>query len=176
MTSLLPAGLFAASLVLGAAVVYQAAAPVAPIAEPPLPHAALAPVPLPAAPAYVPPPPSRFAIINLRPIFDPARQPVMEPELSGPRSFVPPELSLVGVAIASQVSVALLKKPMVRAAISVPLGQSIDGWKLVSIGPDFVVLHAGATDFTIKLRAAHGLRQPPLNAVPPPSVTGQQGP
>jgi len=176
MTSILPGSLLAAALGLGLVVAYQALAPVSPIAEPAPQSIALRPVPPLLPPAYVPPPPERFAIINLRPIFDPARQPVTEPEQTGPRSFAPPDLSLVGVAIASQVSIALLKKPMVRAAISVPLGQSIDGWKLVTIGPDFVVLHAGATDFTIKLRAARGLSQPRLNAVQPPPVTGQPGP
>jgi hypothetical protein len=169
-------GLLATALGLGIVVAYQAMAPVSPIAEPPPQSVALRPAPLPLPPAYVPPPPERFAIINLRPVFDPARQPVLEPEQTGPRSFTPPDLSLVGVAIASQVSIALLKKPMVRAAISVPLGQSIDGWKLVTVGPDFVVLHAGATDFTIKLRSANGLPQPRLNAVQPPPVTGQPGP
>jgi hypothetical protein len=167
MTAILPAGLLATALCLGAVVAYQALAPVAAIEAPARPDSAPGPLPPAAPPAYRPPAEEQFAIINARPLFDPARQPAMEPEASGEHSLSPPDLTLVGVAIGARNSVALLKKADARAAISARLGQTIDGWQLVRIAPDFVILRAGVTDYTVRLRQAAGLPQPMVNSVSP---------
>ncbi|MEJ1968517.1 MAG: hypothetical protein WDN03_07800 [Rhizomicrobium sp.] len=159
---LLPTGLSALAVALLLVIAYQALAPVAPVAEP-APLAAIRPAPATVAlPAFAPPLQRAFAIINERSAFDPARQPVDEPRAAGPARFAPPDVTLVGVAIGAGMSVALLKRPGGQAAISARTGQDIDGWELASIGPDFVVLRSGATDFTIRVRRAAGLSQPRL--------------
>ncbi len=165
MSRILPAGLFAAVLGLGAVVVYQAVAPVPPLAESAAPDTAYRPpsVTLPAA--YEPPPEDSFAAINARPLFDPARRAVAEPEIAGTQSVTPPDLTLVGVAIGGGASIALLKKA--DASLSVRLGDTVDGWKLVHIEAGFVVFHAGATDYTVPLRVAKGIAQPPVNSAAP---------
>lgn len=173
MTVRLSMILFAVVLCLAGVVAYQALAPVSAIDDPVSPanaHRALPAAPL---PQFQPPDEEQFAVINARPLFDPSRQPVAEPEQAGVQSTVPPDLTLVGVAIGPHMSVALLKKPDSPAAISAQLGQSIEGWKLVHIEAGFVVFHAGTTDYTVPLRAAAGLSQPAL--VPPPGVTEQPG-
>jgi hypothetical protein len=169
MSTVLPASLFAVALGLGAAVVYQAAAPVPPLAEGAADTAYRPPaVTLPAA--YDPPPEDRFAVINDRPLFDPARQPVAEPQIAGTQSVTPPDLTLIGVAIGGGASIALLKKADAPASLSVRLGETIDGWKLVHIEPGFVVFHAGASDYTVPLRVAKGIPQPPLSSATPNST------
>ena len=175
MTAVLPGGLFAAALCLGAVVVYQALAPVAAIEDPPLHDSRTGPAPPAALRAFVPPAEDQFAIINARPLFNPARQPVIEPAQTGERSLSPPDLSLVGVAIGGRNSVALFKKADGHAAISARLGQSIDGWQLVRIEPDFVILRSGVTDYTVKLRAAAGLPQPTVSNVSPMESTQPPG-
>lgn len=175
MTALLPGGLLAAALGLGAVVAYQALAPVSAIEEPPPKDIGPGPAPPVARAAYLPPAEDQFAIINARPLFDPARQPVIEPAQIGERSLSPPDLTLVGVAIGGRNSVALLKKPDAHAAISARLGQSIDGWQLVRIAPGFVILRSGVTDYTVKLRAAAGLPQPMVNAASPPGAAERPG-
>jgi hypothetical protein len=176
MSFAVPGTLFAATLCLAGVVAWQTFAPVPDIEELPAQPAIVRPVPVSLPPAYAPPPEGEFAVISARPVFDPARRPVGEPEAAGMQSLAPPDLALVGVAIGSGTSVALLKKTTGGAAISVHLGDAIDGWKLTRIEPGLVVLHAAGTDFTVKMRAAAGLPQPALNTVPPPGVTGQPGP
>jgi hypothetical protein len=178
MSAMLPGALFAVALGLGAVVVYQAVAPVAPLAESAAPDIAYRPpsVALPAA--YEPPSEDNFAVINDRPLFDPARQPVAEPQIAGTQSVTPPDLTLVGVAIGGGASIALLKKAEV--SLSVRLGDTVDGWKLVHVEAGFVVFHAGATDYTVPLRVAKGIAQPPLNnaapTTPNAATPGQPGP
>ena len=174
MSTTLPAGLIATALCLGAVVAHQALAPVAAIEEPApravRPEAARRAT----AQDYRPPGEEQFAVINERALFDPARQPVSEPERSGAPSLSPSDLSLVGVVIDAGHSVALLKKAEAGAATSVRLGQRIEGWQLVRIAPGFVVLRSGVIDFTVKLRQAAGLPQPAIgnaspSETPPPS-------
>ena len=175
MSARLPIALSAVALGLLAVVAWQTFAPVAPIADPP-PDAAAARI-RPVAPLadYAPPAEDQFAVINARPMFDPARQPVAEPAQSGAAGGSPPDLSLVGVAIGPWSSVALFKKPGAPAAITGRLGDTIDGWQLVRIDRDSVIFHAGGTDYTVKLRAAAGLPLPPVKPAAPPGVTDQTG-
>ena len=175
MSARIPATLFAVALGLAGVVVYQLAAPIAPIddppAQPPATHAA------PAAPArFVPPPAAQFAVIDERPLFDPNRQPVSEPDpVDATVQAAPPDLSLVGIAIGGGSSIALVKPASATAAVSVMLGQSIAGWQVARIAPDSVVLRSGGREFTVRMRQAKGLPQPTLNNVPPPPVTGPAG-
>lgn len=174
MTTFVPGGLAAICLCLAGVATYQMIAPVAP--PEPLPSTAdtrlvvLAP-----AHIYAPPPVEQFAIINARPAFDPARKPVAAPELTGASDAAPSDLSLVGVAVGANGSVALIKTPDQSAAASLLVGQSVHGWTLVRVARDSVVFRSGASSFTVRLRAAKGIAQPPLNDVPAPDVTGQPG-
>ncbi len=174
--------LFATALMLGAALVYQALAPVPPIVVGGAEAAPRPPPPFP-LPVFNPPPESEFAAINARAAFNPARTPVAEPAQSGMTSQTPPDVALVGVAIGPRKSVALLKPANGGAASSVAIGQTVQGWQLVRIDPGSVVFHANGTDYTVKLRAATGLTptmpgapRGPHQAVPgqPPSYSGQQ--
>ncbi len=175
MTSYLPAGLLTVTVGLGSVLAYQALAPVAQADEP---VAQVIPVhTVPAEPPpYDPPSYDQFAVINARPVFDSARQPVAEPATTGTVSSSPPALTLVGVAIGAGTSVALLRRADGQASISGRTGQWIDGWQLVRIAPGFVTFRAGVTDYTMKMRAAAGLPQPPLNNGDVPAVTGRAGP
>jgi hypothetical protein len=172
---LLPTSLLAVALGLGTIIVYQALTPVTPI-EDPVARAAPLRTARPMPPAYVPPTFDQFAIINARPLFDPARHPVSEPERSGTASSAPPPLSLVGVAIGAGTQVALLKRADTQASISGRLGQRIEGWQIVRILPGSVIFRAGATNYTLKMRAAAGLPQPALNNSDLPAVTERPGP
>jgi hypothetical protein len=157
-----------------AVLAWQALAPISPIAELPTHTPSLQPARM-ELPVYRPPLEASLAIINARPLFDPARQPVEEPAESGTQSLSPPDVTLVGVLIAAQNSLALLKEPAARAAVSLRRGESFQGWTLMRIERGFVVLKANEREFTVKLRAAAGLPQPPLNNVSSPVVTGQPG-
>ena len=169
-----PVSLVAIAVGLSAIVAYQALAPVTPI-EDPSPRAvtlrASAPPPTHMSPRF-----EQFAIINARPLFDPARRPVSEPERSGTAGSAPPPLTLIGVAIGAGTQVALLKRTDTQASISGRLGQWIEGWQLVRILPNSVIFRAGATHYTLKIRSAAGLPQPPLNNSGQPAVTERPGP
>jgi hypothetical protein len=175
MSARLPIALSATALGLLAVIVWQTLAPVALIADPPLDAAAARVHPVAPLADYVPPTEDQFGIINARPMFDPARQPVAEPAQTGATAGSPPELSLVGVAIGPWSSVALFKRPGAPAAITGRLGDTIDGWQLVRIDRDSVLFHAGAIDYTVKLRAAAGLPQPSIKPAAPSGVTDQAG-
>ncbi|HEY1629822.1 MAG TPA: hypothetical protein VGF56_00805 [Rhizomicrobium sp.] len=169
MNALVPGGLFLIAASLAAILVYQSTAPVASIethqivAEPHI-------VPLSASlPRYEPPPPDAFAMINARPLFSPSREAVVEAAETGTTSRQPPDVSLVGVAIGMNKSVALLKSPNAQAATSAVVGQVIDGWRLMRIDPDKVVFAANGTEYTVKIRAAAGTT--PILPPAPPAAT-----
>jgi hypothetical protein len=54
------------------------------------------------------------------------------------------------------------------------VGQIVEGWRLVQIEPGYVVFHANASDYTVRLRAATGL--PPAKFTPPPAAPNQSLP
>jgi hypothetical protein len=175
MTAFVPGSLAAICLCLAGVAACQIVAPVT-SPEAPLVAAADAKVSALEPPhAYAPPPEEQFAVINARPAFDPARKAVAEPDLTGASDAAPSDLSLVGVAVGANGSVALVKTPDLPAAASLRVGQSIRGWTLVQVARDFVVFRGGASRFTVRLRAAKGVVQPPLNDVPSPGVTGEPG-
>jgi hypothetical protein len=178
MTDRLTGGLLAVALLLLGVVLYQASAPVTPIAALP---ATTAHVAMPPASApYTPPDETQFAIINARSLFDPARQAVAEPAPAAAGGTVPPDLTLVGVIIGGADSIALLKRENAREAISAKLGQSIDGWSVVRITPDSIVLRSGVNEVTLPLKPPPGGPPlAPLNAHPPangPPLPGETRP
>jgi hypothetical protein len=156
MSALVSGGLSITAAALAATLVYQATAPIPVIeagpAKAPIHFSTIAPT----LARYRPPPPDSFAVVNLRPLFSPTREPVMEPSETGTTSQPPPDVTLVGVAIGLHKSIALLKSPNDATATSARVGQVIEGWRLVRIDPDKVVFSANATDYTVKIRAAAG--------------------
>jgi hypothetical protein len=169
MTDRLTGGLLAIALLLAGVVLYQALAPVTPIAAL---YATAAQVAMPRASApYSPPEEAQFAIINDRTVFDPARQAVAEPAPAAAGGALPPDLSLVGVIIGGANSIALLKRDNAREAISARLGQPIDGWSVVRITADSIVLRAGVNEVTLPLKPPPG--GPPLAPLNPhPAANG----
>jgi hypothetical protein len=127
-------------------------------------------------PTFTPPPKEQFAVVNARAAFDPARQPIVESSSATAASATaPPAVTLVGVVLGGSNAVALLLRANGQT-ISVRTGQSVDGWQVVRIAPPgLAVFRAGATDYTVTLRAAAGLAQPPLNDSSPPPSTEKPG-
>ncbi|MBL6936612.1 MAG: hypothetical protein ISR49_02180 [Alphaproteobacteria bacterium] len=158
-----------ANLLLLGVVAYQLIAPVAPIAEPAVQPKSrvgvLAPLP-----SFEPPPPDRFAAINARAPFDPARHPVADATAARTTAAATLDLTLVGVVAGAGAAVAVLRRASGQT-VSVRIGESVDGWRLASVTPGAVVFRTGATDYRLPLRAATGLAQSPLdNGSPPPST------
>ena len=174
MTARLPSALFIVVLVLAGVLAYQAVAPVAPIMEP-------AGIPRPPAtalarlPVFAPAPQDRFAIVNARAVFDPARRAVTEPSMAATANTAsPPQVTLVGVVSDGTTAVALLLRANGQA-VSARTGQSVDGWQITRIAPGLVAFRAGTRDYTVTVRAAAGLAQPPLNSSTPPPPTEKPG-
>jgi hypothetical protein len=144
--------------------------PVAPIAVPAIANRPAGGV-LAKLPTFTPPPQEEFAIINARAAFDPARQPVAEPSLATAASAAaPPQVTLVGEIMDGSSAVALLLRSSGQT-ITARTGNTVSGWQIIRIAPGLVVFRAGTADYTVTLRAAAGLAQPPLNnSSPPPST------
>lgn len=146
--------LAAVAALLGCVVIYQAVAPIAALDDPPpaaMPqrHARHAPE------RYVPPDADRYAIINQRPVFDPARRALADPAEQSAASTPPPAVTLIGIAIGPWSSVALLRKSDGTTRIA-RLGDDVDGWQLVRIARDQVIFHAGGTDYPVAMQTASG--------------------
>lgn len=175
MTSRLTIGLAVVVMLLVGVIVYQDVAPVAPVVEPAL---AARPVTgtIAKLPAFTPQPLEQFSVISARAPFDPARQPVPEPTVAAATANTasPPPVTLVGVVVSESNAVALLLKANGQT-VSARVGQSVDGWQLVRVAPGRAVFRAGTTDYTVTLRAAAGLAQPPLNNSSPPPSTEKPG-
>ncbi|HEY1707117.1 MAG TPA: hypothetical protein VGG10_02550 [Rhizomicrobium sp.] len=158
---------------LGAILVYQMIAPVAPIVIGPA-KAAIRPEAPFALPTYQPPAKQDFAIINMVPAFDPNRQPVAEPLEAVTTTQQPPDVSLLGVIIGPEKSMALLRSENETIPSSVTVGQIVEGWRLIRIEPGFVVFHANASDYTVRIRTATGL--PQIKFTAPPAAPNQSLP
>ena len=156
MNALVPGGLFVAAVALAATLAYQATAPIPVIAASTAKAAPIASTVTQPLPQYNPPPPDDFAVVNLRPLFSPTREPVAEASETGTTSQQPPDVSLIGVAVGLRKSVALLKSPNDPVAISATIGQVIDGWRLTRIDANQVVFSANGSDYTVKMREAAG--------------------
>jgi hypothetical protein len=153
MKLLLPGALLLLSLCLGAGTLYALVIPHTPdeVSEPPLVVPPLAP-----ETGYSPPPKDTFAVINARPAFSPDRQAIAEPALISARGDAqsPPDVTLSGVIIGPQKSIALLNRSGAAQAISATTDQVIDGWRIARIEPDRVLFRSGVADYEIRLRSA----------------------
>lgn len=152
-------GLAGASVLLAALLVYEISAPL-PEFDPPAfrlrPRAQRAA----GIVAVTTPPPDAFAAIDARPPFSPSRRPIAVPGTGG-ASLAPPELSLVGVILDKEESLALLKTPTSPLATAYRVGAMISGWQLSEISPDRIVLSAGAARSEIRLDSNKTTPRPP---------------
>jgi hypothetical protein len=161
--------------------VYELAMPAAAID---VPAALWQPPPSPGPLAMAAPLPSAqsFSAIDTRPLFNPARKPVQAPPDSAAVAVTPPpsDISLIGVIIDGDRKLAMLRTPSSPLEVGVSLGSQINGWQVIAILPDRIVLRSGTTDYPIGLNAVHGGTpavgpangagpgSPPVEVPPPP--------
>lgn len=167
MKLLLPGLLLTLCLGLAMAICFELAAPAQTLddpaaAEKPRSHILRPPI------VYVPPSASAYDVINARAVFDPARMAVTEPVAEG-GAQAPPDLVLEGVVIGPGKSVALLGRKSEVPAISVAVGQVVDGWTLARIEPDKVVFRGGGSEAEIPLRSGADPGAQAQQAPPRPS-------
>ncbi len=109
--------------------------------------------PPPAAPSREPsrftmPPLQSFAAITARPLFSRSRRPApVSSESLGPWS----SLVLAGIIITPDAREALIRHGNPNVTSHVKIGQQVQGWTVVAILPDGVVLRSGATEHKLKL-------------------------
>jgi hypothetical protein len=163
MKILLPALLASASVLLGAAIVYEAAVPL----DPPAPETIRVPRARPSAavPAYAPPGEELFADIDTRPLFSAARKPLPEPEQTNAAVAATADFSLVGVIMGGARAVALVRLKSTNTTSSAVVGDMVNGWRVARIDSTTVTLHANGSDFIVQL--AGPANQPPTAALPP---------
>jgi hypothetical protein len=157
-------GVLAGCGVLSLLILYQLAAPVSPQAPASITLPPLKPFAVP--PAFVMPPPDRFAVIDDKPLFLPSRKPIAAandktPQASGPPPL--PQITLVGVILDATTKLAMVKTASAAFAQSAPVGTPFGGWSISQIEPDRIVLHSdGFADHEILMNAA----EPPPNTAP----------
>lgn len=173
-------GLYATCLILVGAFTYEVSAPFGDVKLPAVtlpqrpPQASVTP--------FTPPPQSRFAAIDARPIFSPARKPIESMAVAGTSATAtPPDVALVGVILDGKTQLALLKREGAPFAESAAIGSSFDSWEVTEITPDHVVLHSGSQEFVLSLDGKRKNQSsssivPPSGAQPSPamSVFGRQ--
>jgi hypothetical protein len=76
-----------------------------------------------------------------------------------------PSLALVGVILDGQNSLAMVKLAGAPFAQAMGVGASIGGWQITGVGPDKIVLHAGAFEQDVRLDAKPAGQSPG----PPPA-------
>lgn len=99
---------------------------------------------------------------RLRPLFSPTRHPpIMPVALPPPLPTVPlvtkpqpPSVILIGVIVSPSIRLAILKPDNGSKPLTLSENQSIDGWTVVKIEPDSVILGNQSERFSLKLRRA----------------------
>lgn len=138
------------------ALIYELAAPLASLQPPQIRlHRKTAAIAEPQA--FVAPSSVSFAAIDERPVFNPLRQPIAQTPLPGDTASAtapPVNVALIGIIVDGQNRLALIKMPGAAFASSVAVGGDIGGWQVSQITPDGIVLHSGASDYTIKLNGS----------------------
>ena len=148
MRPAIPLILFGVSLLLGAAILYEAIAPLDPVAvtTPSLPsrHGFTARVV-----GYTPPPLGLYADIDQRPLFSQTRQPLADKALAvgGATS----DLSLVGVIMGGARAVALLRNKSTSSTTSAAVGDLVNGWRVLRIDATTVTLRTNSGDFVVAM-------------------------
>jgi general secretion pathway protein N len=97
-----------------------------------------------------------------RPLFEASRRPIeapaplppprVEPAAAPPPPFVDQNaLSLLGVVASEGRTIALLKRNQTGQNIRVEVGDAVDGWTIVSIEPQRVMIRQGDTQIALQL-------------------------
>lgn len=113
--------------------------------------------------AVTTPPFEAFAEIAARPPFDPSRK-GLAAAASSDASSSPPDVTLIGVILDKENSLALLKSPTTPLATAYRVGATISGWQVAEISPDRVVLSAGPARAELRLDANKAAPHPPAVA------------
>jgi hypothetical protein len=160
--------LAALCLLLAAGILYEVLAPLPEIERLPL---TSRPVPTSPLPVWVAPSRQTFSAINERFVLDPQRRSVHPSNTANDAPGPSPVLALVGVIIAGQTRLAIVRDGNEASAASVAVGGTIDGWQIAQIDSNRIVIRSGATDRTILLEANRGAPaiSVGLQASPPPT-------
>ena len=86
-----------------------------------------------------------------RPVLPPVIKPVSVPPPPPPRGPDPNALELVGILAGDQQAVALLKRRQSGQQVRVQEGDTVEGWTIVHIEPQRVILKHGATEVALHL-------------------------
>lgn len=107
--------------------------------------------------SFSPPAIGSFGAIDEHPLFLRQRRPPPPPEAIAKAAAPPPppNVFLVGVISDAHGSIALLRTPASPLEMSFTVGSKIDGWQVVSISPDRVLLRSGAANDELRLNAEH---------------------
>ena len=170
MRLIVPGILFGVSLTLGAAIAYEAVAPLDPVkVEPtfvPARHAAAAkPV------SYAPPSVELFADIDARPLFGSTRKPLQDLTQSNGATAATSDFVLVGVILGGEHAVALLRNKSTSATMSATVGDLVSGWRVARIDATTVTLRANSGEFVIPLDGP--ANRPPSPALPTATAVEQ---
>ena len=111
----------------------------------------------PMSPRFDPPPIEQFAAIVERPIFTATRrtarrQPVAPSAPASSGGLFLGRYQVVGVVVAPGNRLVLLKRPGGAETIRLKEGEEIDGWTLVNVTRDDVVLESGGRREKIEIR------------------------
>ncbi len=111
----------------------------------------------PMTPRFDPPPIEQFAAIVERPIFTATRrtarrQPVAPSAPASSGGLFLGRYQVVGVVVAPGNRLVLLKRPGGAETIRLKEGEEIDGWTLVNVTRDDVVLESGGRREKIEIR------------------------
>lgn len=161
----------AVSLVLAALLAASLSAPARRWEPPPAPpFAAVAP------PASAPLPPARIdtAETMSRPLFVPSRRPPPPAPVAGSASAAAPgtlaNMTLIGTIVGPGARVALIRTSGASVVQRLAPGQSVNGWEVVEIGQDHVVIRAGAGEQKLVLpppSQTNGISHPAARPPPP---------
>ncbi len=108
------------------------------------------------------PPKAQFVEFVERPPFSPSRKPPKEAPKSVQGTAKPARdlrLTLVGVVISPEKSIAVLSKRGAADVQRVSRGEKIEGWVLEGVMPDRVVLSQGKEIVELELKDANGKRR-----------------
>lgn len=112
------------------------------------------------------PPMSTFSEIAERPLFSRTRRPPTQEETAVEEQVVanPDALLLTGVILVDDDRTALLASPSSDRVTRVREGDELEGWTLVSVHPDKVVVRNGGTEQEIRLLDTLKMRDSPVRA------------
>jgi hypothetical protein len=105
------------------------------------------------------PPIQDFAETDARPLFSPLRRPPRAE--AGNMAAAPPPMNvaLIGIIMGPEERIAIVRTPSSPTTVNARIGKTLDGWELVEIEADHVVLKSGSTEQEVRLRQ-NGQGQP----------------